>query len=97
MFAVGGYESVVGPVEIVEHSLMQWQSGTQDGGKHRLLTEYLANRSTKGRSYLAIFARQYLTDLVCNDLTDALEVPSEPHAIPLDLRIPKFSDPVAQQ
>jgi hypothetical protein len=97
VFAVGGDEAVVGLVEEIEQALVKGQTGTEDGGDHRLAREYFGGCDTEGCLDFSFCRREAFADLVGGDLSDAFEVASEAHAVQLDLLIADLADPVTEE
>ena len=90
VFAVSRDESIVGMVEHVEHPVVEWQSGTQDGGNDGLLFHRPHLLDTQWSGDFLLFIFEGLADFVGHHFADAFEVAAKTEAVLLDSGVAQF-------
>ena len=85
--AIGAKEGILGAVKDVKKSLMQRQSGAEDGSQHELIGDGVDRRDTKGCLHVGLIVIQRLADLYGHKLTDTLNVTTETERVLLDLHV----------
>src|ERR1041385_9056585 len=92
MFTVGADEGIVGLVKNIQQSLVQRNSGTENGSNHRLFFEHRHRGNTQRSSYLAHCVWKMLADFIRKNFSQPLEIGSETQAVFLYFHIAELGN-----
>ncbi len=94
--AVGRHEGVLRVVEVVQETLVEGQSRTQDRGQHHAVGDHRHRSLAQGRLHDPLLVVEGFRYLVGRDLADAFEVAAETHRIGVDPLVADFGDELAE-
>ena len=91
VLAIGAHKGIVGAIEVTQESLVERQSGTQDGGEHHAVVDYASLFHAQRRLDLHLAIAQALGDFVGHDLSQTVDVSAEAQTLLLQYFVAHFA------